>query len=77
MIEQPVGSIKIVYHNALVFGNGGQELSIALSSLMTPHLQDVDDLPDIVATALNDSFSLSCVQFDPLSLSHFDGKLLD
>jgi hypothetical protein len=61
MIEQPVGSIKIVYHNALIFGDRRQEERVARSSLLTPHLQDVDDLPNVVATALSKSFSLNCI----------------
>jgi hypothetical protein len=47
MIEHPVGSIEIGYHNRLVFGNAIKETPVKL--VVLPHLKNVDHLPYIIA----------------------------
>ena len=77
MIEQPVGRVEVVNHHALILSHRRQELRVAKGGLLTPHLQDVDHLADVVAAALNQSFCLNRIQNDALPLGHFHSKLLN
>jgi hypothetical protein len=48
-IEQSMSSIIVIDHHLLIFRNVFQEISSIAHILIFPHLQNVDDLPEIRA----------------------------
>lgn len=77
VIKELTCGFEVVQHDFPILGYRVQKRLIACRCLIVPHLQDVDDLTNVVSRALNQSVNSYLVQIEAFTLSNFHHFLSD